>query len=360
MWIEKRANGKYKACERYTDPLTGKTRKVAVTIEKDTRAARKAAEEALRAKIEGLSTTTSDRDPTLDEIRAAYVSRQKRATKPQTWKRDECMAKTVTDLLGKDTIVSKLSARHIIQSVEKSGKPNVTKNTYIEHIKRMLKWAYLNDYVDDVSYLQKIIPYPDNKKERIEDKFLSSDELKTLLDGMKITRWKLLTQFLALSGLRIGEAMALLDTDITTVISVTKTMDVRNGIISNSAKTDAGNREVFVQPELEAVVKDIRQYVRIDKIKTGLRSNLFFPQIDYYAYNKYLKENSKALLNHQITPHALRHTHVSLLAEAGVSLDVISRRVGHEGSSITKTIYLHITEKQKEKDKDAVRNIRIL
>ena len=211
-----------------------------------------------------------------------------------------------------------------------------------------------------MSYLQKIQPYPDNQKERIEDKYLSSDELKKLLSAMRVTHWKLLTEFLALSGLRIGEALALESKDVTDVISVTKTLDVRDGIVTKNAKTDAGNREVFIQPELEPVIKEIRRFALEDQMQRGYRSDLLFPMIEYAAYNKYLKITTKAVLNHKITPHALRHTHVSLLAEAGVPLDVISRRVGHEDSSITRKIYLHITEKQKEKDKDKIREVKIL
>ncbi|MDQ0232862.1 tyrosine-type recombinase/integrase [Metabacillus malikii] len=34
-------------------------------------------------------------------------------------------------------------------------------------------------------------------------------------------------------------------------------------------------------------------------------------------------------LNPELTPHSLRHTHTSLLAEAGVSLEQIMDRLGH-------------------------------
>ncbi|WP_423800420.1 tyrosine-type recombinase/integrase [Neobacillus sp. SAB-20_R2A] len=36
-----------------------------------------------------------------------------------------------------------------------------------------------------------------------------------------------------------------------------------------------------------------------------------------------------ASLNAELTPHSLRHTHTSLLAEAGVSLEQIMDRLGH-------------------------------
>ena len=53
-------------------------------------------------------------------------------------------------------------------------------------------------------------------------------------------------------------------------------------------------------------------------------------------------------LNQDLTPHSLRHTHVSLLAEAGVSLPDIMDRLGHGDDDTTKLIYLHVTKKKKK------------
>ena len=77
-------------------------------------------------------------------------------------------------------------------------------------------------------------------------------------------------------------------------------------------------------------------------------------------HNKYLKENSLRILGREITPHALRHTHASLLLEQGISIDTISRRLGHENSDVTREIYLHVTKKLQEKDNQQIAKISIL
>jgi hypothetical protein len=41
MWVEESKNGKFKFCERYTDYLTGKVKRVTVTIDKNTPQSRK-------------------------------------------------------------------------------------------------------------------------------------------------------------------------------------------------------------------------------------------------------------------------------------------------------------------------------
>ncbi|WP_425325621.1 tyrosine-type recombinase/integrase [Paenibacillus peoriae] len=58
----------------------------------------------------------------------------------------------------------------------------------------------------------------------------------------------------------------------------------------------------------------------------------------------------------EATPHIFRHTHISMLSEAGVDLKTIMKRVGHDDPETTLKIYTHVTEKMK---KDATEKIRI-
>ena len=49
-----------------------------------------------------------------------------------------------------------------------------------------------------------------------------------------------------------------------------------------------------------------------------------------------------------ITTHGLRHTHCSLLFEAGASLKEVQDRLGHTDVQTTMNIYAHVTKKAKE------------
>jgi integrase len=51
----------------------------------------------------------------------------------------------------------------------------------------------------------------------------------------------------------------------------------------------------------------------------------------------------------RIHPHSLRHTHTSLLAEAGVDLIRIMERLGHVDDDTTKKIYLYVTKTRKKR-----------
>ncbi|XCY69914.1 hypothetical protein ABG808_07315 [Streptococcus iniae] len=51
MWIEELENGKFKYIERYRNPLTGKSNKVSVTLDKNSKQAENKARNLLQNKI---------------------------------------------------------------------------------------------------------------------------------------------------------------------------------------------------------------------------------------------------------------------------------------------------------------------
>lgn len=233
-------------------------------------------------------------------------------------------------------------------------------------LKALLRWGYRNDYIEDISYLDKIERFKDvSHRKKIEDKFLESSEVELLLDEMKVKKWKVLTEFLVLSGLRFGEVAALEKTDVDLrkrVIHVTKTYDVNNDIVT-TPKTDFSIRDVYIQDELAKVCRKALRMAQNDNVVQF--SNLLFTgtvreHIDHFAYNKYLKENSMKAIGRSITPHTLRHTHASLLMEQGIDIDSISKRLGHNDSKVTKEIYLHVTQKLESKRNEQLKAIKIL
>ncbi|MBE3569418.1 MAG: transposase [Bacillales bacterium] len=55
------------------------------------------------------------------------------------------------------------------------------------------------------------------------------------------------------------------------------------------------------------------------------------------------------------TPHIFRYTHISVLAEAGVDLPTIMKRVGHNDRETTMKIYIHVTEKMKKNASEKIK-----
>lgn len=366
MWSEKLSNGNVRFVERYINPLTGKTGRVSVTAPKDTASTRKAALETLNAKIdEKLRKLGAEPDAealTLGRLLELYIDYQHLVCKASTYERNRVSIGTTIRHLGQDTLVTSLTAGYVRSRMTAAGIQGGTFNEFMVRFKAMMRWAYENDYVRDVSFLDKIKPLPDDtRREKLEEKYLEKEELARLLEGMKERRWQLLTKFLVLSGLRVGEAIALKRSDIDLfghTLTVSKTYDYNHDVVTTT-KTYTSTREVYMQPELEAVAREILRFSRM------VGSVLFFPDLSgdymhYYDFNKYLKENSKRILGRQLSTHALRHAHVSLMAESGIPLDTIARRLGHSDSKITREIYYHVTKRQEEKDREKIKDVRMI
>ncbi|TDL57874.1 site-specific integrase [Paenibacillus dendritiformis] len=198
-------------------------------------------------------------------------------------------------------------------------------------------------------------------------KYLEKEELKHLLN---IARFRGLPQdynmfiVLAYTGLRIGEMMALKKDDFNEqerYISVTKTLTAIEGVRDyelGPPKNETSVRKVSIG---ETVIKALKSQITWckQKEKDGEVIHdagfLFWsPKYPGYPSNEFLIEYrfSRLLkladLPTSLTPHSLRHTHVTLLAEAGVDLAVIQDRLGHKNDNITRQVYLHVTQKRKK------------
>lgn len=370
MWVEQTKKGKYKYIERYTDPLTGKYRRVSVTLDKDTPQSRKQAQKAISKKIEDAEkdVCANSEDITLEELIEKYREEQKRTVKDSTYQRNYFACETLKKILGSDTKVKNLAAGYIRKSLLSTGKNHGTLNEHLTRLKALIRWGYRNDYVGNIAYLDKLEPFSDTPhREKIENKFLESTEVAVLISGMKVQKWKNLTLFLTLSGLRFGEAAALKQSDLDfkeRVIHVTKNYDSVNKIIT-TPKTRTSIRDVYMQDELYVLCRHIISKSISNTIVSLNAGNPLFTDdngehISFFAYNKYLRKISTKELGRAITPHTLRHTHASLMMENGMSEDSISRRLGHTDSKITKEIYLHATKKLKEKENNQIKSIKIL
>lgn len=373
MFCEKLPNGKVRYGERYKDPLTLKSKKVSVCMDKDSPSNRKKAIAELNLRIQKLTCINQNEKLTFQQLLDEYMEYQSKTVEQSTYRRNKSTLERFIKVIGADTLVNNTTAYHIKKLYLPNTEADITRsNEYIRRIKAMLSWGYENELVTDYALPSKLKYYKTNisKKEKIKDKYLEPEELNGILDNLKnkdLMHWYYFTKFLALSGLRIGEAIALNDKDVdlkNRLIYVSKTYDVGGDLITDP-KTYNSNRDVYTQPELENVIKEYRKFRDTNHKLRKIKSTLFFSndlgqRYKYEAYRKQLTLASADVTDKKVTPHILRHTHASLLMSQGVNIDTISRRLGHGDSKVTKEIYLHITKLLIEKDKSQLEQINIL
>lgn len=365
MFKRKLPSGKIQYGEWYTDPLTDQRKRITITIKSSGSKKRddSIAEDALQARIRAVYDSAGHPDVlTLKALEDRYIDHQRGHYKPQSAESNRMHLNTIVKLLGPDTLVDRLTAPYIVSKLD--AEPT-TYNERIRRFKAWIRWAYRMDLVTDIRYIDKLqLKKDDSVRVKDAEKYLEHEEISALLNGMKVERWKLLTEFLILSGLRVGEAIALNDCDVDDSIHITKTYSATIHRISTT-KTATSTRDVDVQPELAECIRKIRAFTKTNEMQYGYRSDLFIPAfrggyIEYYAYCKYVRETSEHLIGRQITPHAFRHTHTAMLAEAGVPLETISRRLGHSDSKITREVYMHVTDNMRQRDRERIQQVKIL
>ncbi|WP_231701915.1 site-specific integrase [Crassaminicella thermophila] len=198
-------------------------------------------------------------------------------------------------------------------------------------------------------------------------KYFEKEELLEFLDTVKkLANPQYYTIFLTLAytGMRIGELCALKWKDIDfkdKEIKIYKTYyNPTNNTIKYTLlppKTRTAKRNVSID---DTLIKELKKHkTRQNKLKlTSWHDEdfVFTKIINYPGYPEtpkqielkmaqILKKSNIATL---LTPHGLRHTHASLLAQAGVRLQEIMDRLGHQDDNITRNIYLHVTKDMKK------------
>jgi len=166
-------------------------------------------------------------------------------------------------------------------------------------------------------------------------KYLTKDEIMTVVENMKINSWfdlrdRALIMFIYATGLRISETLN------------TKISDLENGWVK---VTMAKGEKQRVVPVAKKALDMINEYLK----KRSCQSEYLFVNKNCKPLSRISAFNiTKKYLN--VSPHVLRHSFATALVLGGADLRVIQELLGHSSLNTTQ-IYTHI---QKENLKDTV------
>ncbi|MBM7666105.1 integrase [Solibacillus kalamii] len=170
-----------------------------------------------------------------------------------------------------------------------------------------------------------------------------------------------LFRLLAFSGMRKGEALALTWNDLnftSNELRINKAISrgKDNQLYMKTTKTGVA-RSIKMDDKTMAVMKEWKKQQKQDYLILGYNTMQPKQLVFSNEVNEYLQptKTRKWILHVQkkyklgiITTHGLRHTHCSLLFEAGASLKEVQDRLGHRDVQTTMNIYAHVTKKAKE------------
>lgn len=352
MWIETTKTG-LRLCDRFKG-YDGKLHKVSVSLPKDTAQARRKASEELQKKIADKCSIGSEmRFYSLVEL---YLSHKD--VKQTTMVNYIAAFKQIKIILG-DISVDKITAPYIKRRMTASRKSATSLNRYISLLNNLLSWSYEYGYTFS---LVKVSPFKEKQSKRDpENEYLEASELKDVLEQLEGTMHYHVCKFMSLTGCRVGEATALTLSDIDEkYIHITKAWHVVQGI--STPKTESSFRDIYIQPELHKFLAEYKKWRLEYMMAYNIRTDLLFfnNKGNYMTENALLLKLRKLESPKHLHPHIFRHTHTALLAEQGISLDAIARRLGHSNSDVTKQIYFHVTKKLKKLDENALDKVSIL
>jgi integrase len=236
--------------------------------------------------------------------------------------------------------------------------------------KKAIEMRLIKNDPTEFAYLKKDRKTVEELEEQEIPKYMEKEELALLLQtaaakGLDLDYLIFLT--LSYTGMRAGELVALKWKDIDfneQTISITKTYyNPTNNTLEYQLvppKTRKSKRAIVVD---EAVIAALKKHMLVQKKvqeyygETYLNEGFIFAkkekQPGYPIFIKTVENRMARLLklaglNLDLTPHSLRHTHTSLLAEAKVGLEEIMDRLGHCDDETTKNVYLHVTKEMKK------------
>jgi integrase len=311
--------------------------------------------------------TLSDRDPerlyekledakkprpvTFRDAAEAWETEYRESCNPRTWNNYRPHYEDIVDRCG-DKPVSEIAGIDVIQDLQRAKAQGYSRT--IVNSRRTIFNNILNHAV-----AQGWIPWNVAQGIKLPKGLPSSrrtaptdEQIRAVIAGRDLP-FGMFAFLLLCTGLRKGEALALLKSDVEGgVIRVSKSLTLLDGSAPKvkAPKSEAGNREV---PILSLLQEPLEEY------KSRLDGDVLFPSRSYNGSpgGSYMSQSNydtawaaycAAAGLGDLTAHQLRHGTATLLFEAGVDVYTAKKILGHAKVTTTMEIYTELRE-QKEK-----------
>ena len=348
------------------DSITGKKVKTTITGRTKKEVKAKAQQAQSNFKANGSTVFKRVKVTTYRELTDLWLENYQMTVKPQTLVSTRQFLKNhILPVFG-DMQLDKIHIAHIQSWVNKLAFKIVNYGVAASINKRILQYGVSMQLIPFNPAREVILPRP-QKAGANRIKFIDKEDLKTFLDYMERlapTAYNyyydsVLYKLLLATGCRYGEAVALEWSDIdfnSATISITKTY---NRIVKQvgTPKSKAGIRTISIDNKTILMLKQYRNRQRQAFMEIGSPAPalVFSTTVSQYpnsdARTKSLRYRCKEAGIPQFTFHAFRHTHASLLLNAGISYKELQHRLGHATLAMIMDTYSHLS---KEKEKEAV------
>ncbi|EGP4752294.1 site-specific integrase [Enterococcus faecium] len=354
------------------DPLTGKKR---YTTKRGFKTQKEAKIELSRLELElqkaGMPISTNT---TFKKAAELWLENYKKTVKESSYSRTKIIFdKHIYPKFG-NIKLSKINTAYCQKVVNDWSEKGTSKQypLFVNYMNKVFKYAINIGLTSDNPTLNLIIPKPQIKTEK-KLKLYTKEQLELFLSEISQernpyfkSRDYTLFRLLAFSGCRIGEILALTWDNInfkTNEMAIKKTVARSDKYyISETPKTKKSNRIIYLDEKTIKQLKfwklEQRNYLfqlgftKANYLFTNDENNFTINQSVAERYNIY---RERAGLPY-IGLHGFRHTHASMLYEAGADHKEVQERMGHANIKTTMDTYTHITNSKKEETTQKLTN----
>ncbi|ENZ6654809.1 tyrosine-type recombinase/integrase [Enterococcus hirae] len=354
------------------DPLTGKKK---YTTKRGFRTQKEAKTALSRLELElqktGMPTSTNT---TFKEAAELWLENYKKTVKESSYSRTKIIFnKHIYPKFG-NIKLSKINTAYCQKVVNDWSEKGTSKQypLFINYMNKVFKYAINIGLTSDNPTLNLIIPKPQIKTEK-KLKLYTKEQLELFLNEVSQeqnpyfkNRDYTLFRLLAFSGCRIGEILALTWDNInfkTHEMAIKKTVARSDKYyISETPKTKKSNRIIYLDEKTIKQLKFWKLEQRKYLFQLGFtKSNyLFTNDENSFTINQAVAERYNVYRERAGLPyiglHGFRHTHASMLYEAGADHKEVQERMGHANIKTTMDTYTHITNSKKEETTQKLTN----
>ncbi len=347
------------------DPLTGKKIQ---TVRRGFRSKREAETAYMRLKVEAEGKTLTKRKRyKFKEMYEGWLPQYELTVKESTYgKTVQLFRAHILPRIG-DYYIDAIKLSTMQKCVNEWFKIHSGYKKIFRYARRVFKYAITIGVInsDPCEYVIYPVSVAQIEEGEREGNYYDKKELESFMKHAEADldlKWFTVFRLLAFTGIRKGELLALTWEDIDLKDGVlrirkTLTLDRQNRIIVQTPKTKESVRDIDLDHKTIGILKEWRaEQVRIYSqlgINAMRKEQLVFsnyknefmtlPSIGHKIDALVKKYDLK-----RITPHGFRHTHCSMLFEAGASIPQVQARLGHRDIHTTMNIYNHVTKRQKE------------
>ena len=394
MWHKQFTNKhnqtQYRFYEKYKDPLTNKWRRVSVVLNKNGKQSQKEAQKRLNERIEAKlndKTPTTLKSLTFHAACDEWFERYKltSGSKQSTVTTKSYKIAHIKRNIDKNILAQNMNAdvlQNLINSSLTEGLSHKVVKDDLSIIKNIIRYTQKKYNITDISYIDDVIvPKKATTIEEVKAKrenylemteiLAIAEELKRIANKKRASYMKrsylftaYIVEFQALNGMRIGELLAIQPDNIdfeNKKLLIDGTIHWRkdgNKIgFKDTTKTTSSYRTISLTTRscdiLRKVILENKRAIQWENmyadrgfIFTSHRGN----PLPLTSINRNIQIATQNIgIEKHVTSHTMRHSHISLLSQLGVSLKAIMERVGHTDHKTTLQIYSHVTE-QMDKD----------